>query len=51
MKDGKCAETKEKPYLKFFRFLVIELLAAKELPIGLQEKLFKSDKIYNEDWD
>ena len=32
IKDGECAESNEESYFRFFRFLVFELLAAKELP-------------------
>ena len=40
IKYGECAESNEKSYIRFFRFLVFELLAAKEIPIQLQNKLF-----------
>ena len=31
IKDGQCAETKEKSYIRFFQFLVFELLASKKM--------------------
>ena len=34
IKDEECAELNKKSYLRFFRFLVFELLAAKELPMN-----------------
>ena len=51
IKDGDCPESNEKSSIRFFRFLVLMLLASKELPIGPQKKLFKSGKIYWKDWD
>ena len=32
IKDAECADLNEKSYIRFFRFLVLELLVAKELP-------------------
>ena len=38
IKNLECAESNEKSCAIFFRFVVFELLAAKELPIRLQIK-------------
>ena len=48
IKDAQCADTNEKLYLRFFWFLVFELLSQKRLQ-NMRKKLFKSGQIYKKD--
>ena len=45
IKYAECAESNEESYIRFFRFLIFELLVAKEITIRLQKnKYFKRAK-------